>query len=467
MKGENMNIEKGHAHAHLEDDDGRGVRKGTLVSASAHVVTAVIGSGVLSLVWATAQLGWIAGPVILLFFAFMILYTSSLLADSYRDPVTGKRNYTYKECVRSILGGKQYKVCAVAQYINLIGVAIGYCITAAISMAAVGRAVCFHKHGHEAGCHTENNKYMIIYAVLELVLSQIPNFHELSILSVIAAITSFGYAGIGLALALIKVIAEGPGKTTLTGVVVGVDVTKEEKVWNMLTSVGNLAFAYGFSMVFVEIQDTLKSSPPENVVMKKATTIGIFITTIFYLSCGLLGYAAFGNNAPGNFLTGFGFYEPYWLVAIANVLIVIHLVGAFQMFAQPIFDFVEIHCAASYPDNEFMAKEYILFGGYKFKYFRLIWRTAFVIFVALIAMLFPFFNDFMGLLGAFIFWPLTVYFPVEMYIVRENIQKYSTKWIMLRILSFCCLLITLAAASASLRGLILNFGAFKPFHYVS
>lgn len=47
--------------------------------------------------------------------------------------------------------------------------------------------------------------------------------------------------------------------------------------------------------------------------------------------CGLLGYAAFGNKAPGNFLTGFGFYEPYWLVDIGNVFIVIHLVGAFQV----------------------------------------------------------------------------------------------------------------------------------------
>lgn len=65
--------------------------------------------------------------------------------------------------------------------------------------------------------------------------------------------------------------------------------------------------------------------------MKKATFIGIAISTAFYMACGLLGYAAFGNNAPGNFLTGFGFYEPFWLVDLANLCIVVHLVGAYQV----------------------------------------------------------------------------------------------------------------------------------------
>lgn len=65
--------------------------------------------------------------------------------------------------------------------------------------------------------------------------------------------------------------------------------------------------------------------------MKKASTISIAITTIFYMLCGCMGYAAFGDEAPGNLLTGFGFYNPYWLLDIANLAIVIHLVGAYQV----------------------------------------------------------------------------------------------------------------------------------------
>ena len=65
--------------------------------------------------------------------------------------------------------------------------------------------------------------------------------------------------------------------------------------------------------------------------MKKASTIAIIVTTLFYLSCGSFGYAAFGDDTPGNLLTGFGFYEPYWLIDFANACIVLHLVGGYQV----------------------------------------------------------------------------------------------------------------------------------------
>lgn len=83
--------------------------EGTWLTASAHIITAVIGSGVLSLAWAIAQMGWVAGPAALFVFSFITYFTSTLLADSYRapDPVHGKRNYTYSEVVKANLGKKK------------------------------------------------------------------------------------------------------------------------------------------------------------------------------------------------------------------------------------------------------------------------------------------------------------------------------------------------------------------------
>lgn len=80
---------------------------GTMWTASAHIITAIIGSGVLSLAWSIAQLGWIAGVGALLAFSCITYYTSGLLADCYRYPHPvngGKRNYTYKAAVRAYLG---------------------------------------------------------------------------------------------------------------------------------------------------------------------------------------------------------------------------------------------------------------------------------------------------------------------------------------------------------------------------
>ncbi|RHN82162.1 putative amino acid transporter, transmembrane domain-containing protein [Medicago truncatula] len=93
-------------HDEKYDDDGLIKRTGSWVTASAHIVTAVIGSGVLSLAWAVAQLGWIAGCIVLILFSLITLLTSFLLADCYRypDSVHGIRNPTYMAMVKSILG---------------------------------------------------------------------------------------------------------------------------------------------------------------------------------------------------------------------------------------------------------------------------------------------------------------------------------------------------------------------------
>jgi len=43
-------------------------------------------------------------------------------------------------------------------------------------------------------------------------------------------------------------------ETSLTGVEVGKDVTGMEKIWTTFQAIGNIAFAYSFSQVMVEIQ---------------------------------------------------------------------------------------------------------------------------------------------------------------------------------------------------------------------
>ncbi|CAI9116050.1 OLC1v1017098C1 [Oldenlandia corymbosa var. corymbosa] len=451
------------------DDDGRPKRTGTVITASAHIITAVIGSGVLSLAWAIAQLGWVAGPAVLLAFSFITFFTSTLLADAYRapGPVTGTRNYTYMDVVNAHLGGFKVKLCGLAQYSNLVGITIGYTITASISMVAVKRSNCFHKHGHHVKCNISNYPFMIIFAVIQILLSQIPNFHELSWLSIMAAVMSFAYSAIGLGLSLAKVIGGAHARTTLTGVTVGVDVSGSEKVWRTFQAIGDIAFAYAYSTVLVEIQDTLRSHPPENKAMKRASGVGVSTTTLFYFLCGCLGYAAFGNNAPGNFLTGFGFYEPFWLIDVANVCIAIHLIGAYQVFAQPLFGFVEKRCGEKWPESNFINKEHAFkvpfLGTSSINMFRLVWRTIYVIITAVLAMIFPFFNDFLGLIGAGSFYPLTVYFPIEIHIAQAKIPKYSFTWIWLKILSWACLVVSLVAAAGSIQGLSQDVKTYKPF----
>eukprot|EP00250_Pteridium_aquilinum_P016547 c23155_g1_i1 orf=361-1803(-) len=452
-----------------KDDDGRPMRTGTVWTASAHIITAVIGSGVLSLAWSMAQLGWIAGPIVLLSFAVVTYFTSLLLADCYRSPdsETGKRNYTYMDAVRANLGGLQIFVCGIVQYSNLVGTAIGYTITSSISMVAIQRSNCFHDKGKSSPCHVSNNPYMILFGFVEIILSQIPDFNKLSWLSILAAIMSISYSSIGLGLGVGKATETNHSYGTLDGVTIGVDVTASKKVWLVFQALGDVAFAYAFSMILIEIQDTVKSPPPENRTMKKATLLGVCTTTVFYMLSGCIGYAAFGNNAPGNMLTGFGFYNPYWLIDFANACIVVHLVGAYQVFAQPVFAFVENWVKRACPKSPFIHKEYMIklpkFGSFGVNIFRLVWRTAFVVFTTLVAMLLPFFNDIVGILGATAFWPLTVYFPIEMYVAQKKIRRWSRQWIVLETVSMVCLVVSVLALIGSVEGVVNDLKVYKPF----
>lgn len=138
-----------------------------------------------------------------------------------------------------------------------------------------------------------------------------------------------------------------------------------------------------------------------------------------------------------------------------------------QVFCQPIFGFVETWSSKRWPESKFITHERAinvpLCGAYYVNFFRLVWRTMYVILTAVIAMIFPFFNDFLGLLGAASFWPLTVYFPIEMYIAQSKLPKFSFTWTWLKILSWTCLIISLVAAAGSIQGLAHDLKTYKPF----
>jgi amino acid permease len=357
-------------------------------------------------------------------------------------------------------------LCGIVQYLNIFGVAIGYTIASAISMMAIKRSNCFHKSGGKDPCHMNSNPYMIAFGLVQILFSQIPDFDQLWWLSILAAVMSFTYSSAGLALGIAQVVVNGKVKGSLTGISIGA-VTETQKIWRTFQALGDIAFAYSYSIILIEIQDTVKSPPSEEKTMKKATLVSVSVTTMFYMLCGCMGYAAFGDLSPGNLLTGFGFYNPYWLLDIANAAIVIHLIGAYQVYCQPLFAFIEKQASIQFPDSEFIAKDIkIPIPGFKplrLNVFRLIWRTVFVIITTVISMLLPFFNDVVGLLGALGFWPLTVYFPVEMYIAQKKIPRWSTRWVCLQVFSLGCLVVSIAAAAGSIAGVLLDLKSYKPF----
>jgi hypothetical protein len=95
---------------------------------------------------------------------------------------------------------------------------------------------------------------MILFGAAEVVFSQIPDFDQIWWLSIVAAVMSFTYSGIGLALGVMQTVANGGFKGSLTGVAIGDGVTSTQKVWRSLQAFGNIAFAYSYSIILIEIQ---------------------------------------------------------------------------------------------------------------------------------------------------------------------------------------------------------------------
>ncbi|PIA47186.1 hypothetical protein AQUCO_01400101v1, partial [Aquilegia coerulea] len=428
-------------------------------------------TGVLALAWSVAQLGWILGPIVLLIFSSITYYTSILLADCYRfpEPINGTRNPTYMAAVKSYLGPKNLLVCGILQYTSLWGSMVSYTITSATSMREIVRSDCIHKH-ETTGCNFSGNSSMVMFGAISILLSQIPNLEELTWLSVMAAVMSFGYSSISLGLSIAKWISQGDIRGSVMGVMSRKDISisSASKTWRIFQALGNIAFAYTYAEVLIEIQDTLKSPPSENVTMKKANFNGIAITSIFYITIGCIGYAAFGNNAPGNILTGFN--EPFWLVDIANAFIIIHLVGAYQVFAQPIIAFFEDNIVSKWAENTFFQIVWTIRVPFtksrslSIMPAKIILRSAFIIFTTLVSMLFPFFNEILGLIGAASFWPLTVYFPIKMHLSQRKIARGAPRWFLLHGLSLVCLVVCFAALIGSFVGIIDGLRHAKPFH---
>ncbi|KAI3673915.1 hypothetical protein L6452_40046 [Arctium lappa] len=431
---------------------------GNVWTAIAHIITGVIGSGVLSLAWSMAQLGWIAGPLTLLLFAFITLVSASFICDVhlYYNPNNGTTtmNRSYLQAVRTILGYKNGLVCGCLVYFSIFKTGVVYTITSAISMRAIRQSNCYHEQGHDAACEYENKYYMLLFGIIQILASQIPNIFHTKWLSIIAAIMSFTYSFIGMALGLAQVIGQGKIEGSINGIST---VNHTQKIWLVAQALGDIAFSFTFSLILLEIQSTLKSPPPQKVTMKKASSIAILTTTFFYLCCASSGYAAFGDSTPGNLLTGFGFYEPYWLIDFGNACIVLHLVGGYQIYSQTLFAIVERWYAEKFPESvltrDVGSLKVLLLPEFRVNPLRLCFRTTYVVLTMAVGMLFPYFNEVVAFAGSIIFWPLTIYFPVEMYFVQKKIVPWTGKWIVLRIYSTFCLLVAIYVLSGSIEGI--------------
>ena len=147
-----------------------------------HVITAIIGAGVLSLPAAMVPLGYAGGFICFLVFGLITVYTAHLLADCYS--VNGFRQRTYTELIETVFGRKGQTIVAWIQLVNLILTAWPYQILGARTLATLANEAC-SALGRDS-CPMD--KYFImcmIFGAIQIPFSMVPSLEHLEWASVV------------------------------------------------------------------------------------------------------------------------------------------------------------------------------------------------------------------------------------------------------------------------------------------
>eukprot|EP01025_Chloroclados_australasicus_P041097 TRINITY_DN4331_c0_g1_i1.p1 TRINITY_DN4331_c0_g1~~TRINITY_DN4331_c0_g1_i1.p1 ORF type:complete len:429 (-),score=21.23 TRINITY_DN4331_c0_g1_i1:914-2200(-) len=355
--------------------------------ATFHTVTSMVGVGVLGLPFALSQLGWMVGVLGLAVVCAVSFYTGSLLI--YMHESRGKRFSRYRDLGQAILGDRWGKwIIIIFQTIVLVGMDITYVITAADSMMKVQTEICAMR-GNVCS-HLTLTQWMIIFGVMQLFLSQLPDMHSIWWVSLMGAIMSICYCGIAL------------GGNIAVGLQQNNDISFEirgdsqsDKVFNVLNGLGAVTFSYGGHSVLLEIQATLKEKSRKSMMW--ALSIAFSVVVWCYFTVAVSGYAAFGNTVEADVLVSIS--KPRWLVAVANFMALVHILASYQIYSQPVFESLECK------------QEWSSFGKYSAIVQRILYRSLYVILTVFIGCALPFFGELMGFFGAIGFTPMTFVIP--------------------------------------------------------
>ncbi|KAA8548199.1 hypothetical protein F0562_004540 [Nyssa sinensis] len=395
-----------------------------------HNVTAMVGAGVLSLPYAMSELGWGPGVTVLVISWVITLYTLWQMVEMH-EMVPGKRFDRYHELGQHAFGEKLGLWIVVPQQLIVeVGVNIVYMVTGGKSLKKFHDLVC-------SNCKDIKLTYFImIFASAHFVLSHLPNFNSISGVSLAAAVMSLSYSTIAWTATLKK----GVQKDVDYGYKAK-DMT--ERVFNSFSALGDVAFAYAGHNVVLEIQATIPSTPekPSKGPMWKGVIVAYLIVAFCYFPVALIGYWIFGNKVDDNILITLE--KPVWLIAMANMFVVIHVIGSYQIYAMPVFDMIET----------------VLVKKLQFRpstMLRFITRTLYVAFTMLVAITFPFFGGLLGFFGGFAFAPTTYFLPCIMWLAIYKPRRFSLSWFINWICIIVGVLLMILSPIGGLRQIIIE-----------
>ncbi|KAI5057539.1 hypothetical protein GOP47_0027967 [Adiantum capillus-veneris] len=421
-----------------EGEDEAQLRKegtGSWRHAAFHVATTIATPAAYApLPFALASLGWPAGMGMLVMGTLVTWYSSILVASLWEWD--GVPHTNYRELAQSIFGEKGYWAVTFFQQFASLGNNIAIQIAAGTSMKAIYKI--YHQRDNMS-----LQKFMIIFGIVELGLSQFPTIHSLRWVNAVCTLSTIGFTTTSIGLSIYN--GKKLDRSTIDYKIHG---TKSSQVFGVFNALGTIAFSFGDAML-PEIQSTLKSPVKKNMYKGVSGAYVVIIAT--YWTLAGFGYWAFGSSVSPYLVNSF--IEPSWAIILANAFAILQICGCYQIYCRPTIGYFE-DTLVQRKKSDFNTKTKMLI--------RLLITTTYMAIVTLIACALPFFGDFVALCGAFGFTPLDFVIPAVAFLAVRK-PKLKVVWIVNIVIAMLYTFVSILGSIGAIRFITIDIVTYKLF----
>ncbi|OIW08816.1 hypothetical protein TanjilG_16397 [Lupinus angustifolius] len=380
------------------------------------------------------------------------LYTIFLLIKLH-ESFPGIRHSRYLFLAMAAFGRRLGKVAALFPVMYLSG---GNCviliITGGGTMKLLFKTLCDNDHNLTCNSHSLSGaEWFLVFTCLAILMAQLPNLNSVAYVSLIGGVSAITYC------TLFWTLSVRNGRPTSVSYTTSLskDHSDMANFTDIINAIGLIVIAFRGHNVLLEIQGTLPSNVEETSEkpMRRGVTIAYILIAICIFPLAIVGFWAYGNQINGGLLIAFPQFHreqvSKFTMGAMYVLLIIHCLTSFQVYAMPVFDNLEIR--------------YTVIKNHRCP--RLV-RTCFRIFFGgltfFIAVTFPFLPSLSLLLGGMTLVPITYAYPCFMWLAIKKPRKKGVVWcfnIALGCLGMIlgALLVTAALRTLIIRGLKANF----------
>ncbi|MCL7032125.1 hypothetical protein MKW94_013151 [Papaver nudicaule] len=399
--------------------------EGSWIHCGYHLTTSIVSPPLLSLPFAFASLGWLAGLTCLTMGAIVTFYSYNLISLVLEHHAQlGRRLLRFRDMAHDILGpdwGRYY--VGPVQLIVCFAVVITNVLLAGQCMETV-YLLSNPENKSMKLCH-----FLMIFGGLLLILAQIPSFHSEAHQPHFSGNSSNA----------------PPKDYTIKGDPVN-------RVFSVFNAIAIIATTFGNGII-PEIQATLAA--PVKGKMLKGLSICYVVVLITFFGVAISGYWAFVRagvlvDKNGNSLV------PGWFLLLTNVLVLLQLSAVSVIYLQPTNELLEGQF--SDPKSPELSPRNVIP--------RFISRSLLVVFAVIVAATLPFFGDIIALIGALGFMPLDFMLPVLFYnLTFKQPKQGPIFWLNITIFVVFSIFAAIAAVTA-VRQLSLDATTYQLFSNV-